>query len=85
MAANQRGDAVPTLREVRSDRLLTLRELADKAGIALSTLYMIESGRSSPSFRVIRAISGVLGVEPASVAEFAAAMAEAKAGKAAAA
>ncbi len=85
MAANERGDSVPTLREVRSDRLLTLRELADKAGIALSTLYMIESGRSSPSFRVIRAISAVLGVEPASVAEFAAAMAEAKAGKAAAA
>ena len=76
---------MPTLRELRADRLLTLRELADKAGIALSTLYMIESGRSAPSFRVIRAISGALGVEPASVAEFAAAMEEAKAGKAAAA
>ena len=75
---------MPTLREVRSDRLLTLRELADRAGIALSTLYMIESGRSAPSFRVIRALSGALGVQPKEIAEFAEAIEGVALGKAAA-
>lgn len=74
-----------TLREVRTARLLTLRELAARAGIALSTLYMIESGRSMPSFRVIRALSDTLGIEPGEVTEFAAAVDDARMGKAVAA
>ncbi len=74
-----------TLREARTSRLLTMRELADQAGVALSTLYLIENGRSVPSFRVIRALSAALGMQPADIAEFVTAVEEAKQGKAAAA
>ena len=74
-----------TLKEARATRLLTMRELAEQAGVALSTLYLIESGRTVPSFRVIRALSAALGVQPADVTEFATAMEEAGRGKAAAA
>ena len=76
---------MPTLKETRAARLLTMRELADAAGVALSTLYLAESGRSVPSFRVIRAISAALGVPPGEIAEFAAAVEAAGQGKAAAA
>ena len=72
-----------TLKEARAERLLTMRELADRAGIALSTLYLVESGRAVPSLRVVRALSAALGTDPKEVAEFAAAV-EAR-GKAAAA
>ncbi len=74
-----------TLREARASRLLTMRELAEQAGVALSTLYLIENGRTVPSFRVIRALSAALGMPPIDIAEFASAMDEAKQGKAAAA
>ncbi len=70
-----------TLKEARANRLLTMRKLAEQAGVALSTLYLIESGRSVPSFRVIRALSAVLGVQPADIAEFATAVQEAGRGK----
>ncbi len=74
-----------TLKEARASRLLTMRELAEQAGVALSTLYLIESGRSVPSFRVIRAVSTALGMQPTDIAEFATAVEEAGRGKAAAA
>ncbi len=74
-----------TLREARTSRLLTMRELAEQAGVALSTLYLIENGRSVPSFRVIRALCAVLGMQPADIVEFATAVEEARQGKAAAA
>ncbi len=74
-----------TLREARTSRLLTMRELAEQAGVALSTLYLIENGRSVPSFRVIRALSTALGMQPTDIAEFANSVEGARQGKAAAA
>lgn len=70
------------MKEARASRLLTMRELAEQAGVALSTLYLIESGKSVPSFRVIRSLSAALGVEPTDIEEFATAMGEAARGKA---
>ncbi len=81
----RKGGQMVTLREARTSRLLTMRELAEQAGVALSTLYLIENGRSVPSFRVIRALSAALGMQPADIAEFASAVEEARQGKAAAA
>ncbi len=74
-----------TLREARTSRLLTMRELAEQAGVALSTLYLIENGRSVPSFRVIRALSTALEMQPTGIAEFANSVEGARQGKAAAA
>jgi transcriptional regulator with XRE-family HTH domain len=70
------------LKEVRAGQLLTMRELADRAGVVLSTVYLIESGRTVPSFRVIRDLSNALGVRPEDVDEFASAIELSKQGKA---
>jgi transcriptional regulator with XRE-family HTH domain len=60
-----------TLRQARATRLLTVRALAERARIAPSTVYLIENGRSIPSFRVMERLSTALGVEPEAIAEFA--------------
>ena len=65
-----------TLKEARAAQLLTIRELAEKAGVAPSTVYLIEHGRSVPRFAMIRRLSEALGVEPATIEEFAAAIEE---------
>ena len=59
-----------SLREVRAERLLSIRELARQASIAPSTLYLIEAGRSVPRQRVTRQIAAVLGVDPMAIDEF---------------
>ncbi len=61
-----------TLAEARRLRLLSVRRLAEAAGVAPSTVYHIEHGRTAPSFRAIRDISAALDVDPLDVAEFAA-------------
>ncbi len=73
---------MPTLREVRAARLLTVRALAERAGVAFSTVHLIEKGTSLPRFEVIQKLSAALGVEPAEVDEFAAAIAAVAEGKA---
>jgi transcriptional regulator with XRE-family HTH domain len=61
---------MPSLRELRTAQLLTIRELAARAQVAPSTIYLIEAGRSMPRFGVARRLATALGVEPASVEEF---------------
>ncbi len=73
-----------TLKEARAARLLTVRGLAERAGVAPSTVYLVENGRSVPRFAVIRAIWDALGVEPGDIEEFAAAIEDAGRGKEAA-
>lgn len=73
------------LKEVRAERLLSVRELAEKADVAFSTVHLVETGQREPSFRVMRAISAALDVAPEEIAEFAAAIQAAKEGKAVAA
>jgi transcriptional regulator with XRE-family HTH domain len=65
---------MPTLKEWRARRLLTVRALATAAGVAPTTVYLVETGRSAPTFRVIRALSEPLGVQPEEVMEFAGAI-----------
>ena len=74
---------MPTLREARAARLLTVRGLAERAGVAFSTVHLIETGKSIPRFEVIRKLSAALGVEPVEVDEFRAAIEAAAKGKAA--
>ena len=59
------------LAAVRRRQLLSQRDLARKAGVALSTIYLLEVGKTErASFKVMRAVSHALGVPPESIAEF---------------
>ncbi|MCA1645347.1 MAG: helix-turn-helix domain-containing protein [Chloroflexi bacterium] len=56
---------------IRKRQLLSQRALARKAGIALSTVYLLEAGRTErATFKVMRAVSDALGVAAESIAEF---------------
>ena len=50
------------LRRIRLERGLTLREVADLAGVSLAYLSEIERGRKEPSSEVLRALCRALGL-----------------------
>ena len=75
---------MPALREVRVRRLLSMRQLAKVAGVAPTTVYLIEAGQRLPHFETMRKLAAALEVEPDEVDEFRAAMEAAVEGQAAA-
>jgi transcriptional regulator with XRE-family HTH domain len=69
--------AVRKLRDVRNDAGLTLRELAEWSGVALSTVWQIEIGRQPrPQLATAMKICRALGADPYHVEEFRSVMAE---------
>jgi len=52
------------LREVRTRRLLTQDELADRASVSQSTIANIERNNAEPQFRTIRKLAKALDVDP---------------------
>ncbi len=52
------------LKWLREDRLLTQAELAERAGIALSSLVRIENDQVDPRFSSIRKLARALNVHP---------------------
>ena len=62
------------LREWRASQLFSLRALAEAAAITPRTLTDIEYGRRKPTYLTMRRISQALGVAPAEIIEFVAAM-----------
>ena len=60
--------------DVRRERLQTIRELADRAGISTRTVLRIEHGVQSPQLGTIKKLAAALGVDPREVREFRAAM-----------
>ena len=67
------------LRVVRVARLLTMRDLAEQAGVAPSTVYLLEAGRTTPRLSVVRRLAAALGVEPHEIDEFRRAIEQAQA------
>ena len=65
---------MPTLREVRIRRLLSLRELAKRADVAQRTIVEAEAGRQVPHAKTMRKLAEALGVDPMEVDEFRAAI-----------
>ena len=61
---------MPTLREVRIRRLLSLRELAKRANVAQRTIVEAEAGRQVPQPRTMRKLAEALDVDPMDVDEF---------------
>ena len=58
------------LRELRAERLLSIRDLAQATGVALETVHKIETGALQPRRTIVRRISAALGVDPRDVTEF---------------
>jgi transcriptional regulator with XRE-family HTH domain len=59
------------LATLRKRRLLSQRDLARTAGVALSTIYLLEAGKTErATYKVMRSVSTALGVPPETVAEF---------------
>ena len=52
------------VREIRTRRLLTQEELAEKAGVSSSTVANIETDNREPHFRTIRKLAEALDVDP---------------------
>jgi transcriptional regulator with XRE-family HTH domain len=61
---------MPTLKSWRRERLMTQRELAKRAGVATSTVYLIEAGRTLPQIRVMIRLADALGIIPEQISEF---------------
>ncbi len=73
-----------TLRETRTERLISQRQLATMTGVAQSTIVHIENGTRLPRLVTMRRLAEALGVMPGDITEFATAMSQASEGKAAA-
>ena len=52
------------LRELRTRKALAMRELSERAGVNLQTIYRLENGRQGAHPRTVRKLAGALGVEP---------------------
>ncbi|MFH1485610.1 MAG: helix-turn-helix transcriptional regulator [Chloroflexota bacterium] len=65
---------MPKLESIRRARLFTQQSLAEQASVAVSTIYLIEAGRTTPRFNIIRKLCKALMVEPEQVDEFRAAI-----------
>jgi transcriptional regulator with XRE-family HTH domain len=55
---------VERLRELRKDRVLSMRELEEIAGVSYNTIWRIEAGRQGAHPKTIRKLAEALGVEP---------------------
>jgi transcriptional regulator with XRE-family HTH domain len=62
---------MPSLREIRTQQVMSLDDLAGKASVTKKTLIDIENRRKRPQYGTIRKISEALGVNPREVEEFA--------------
>ena len=52
------------LRELREDRTLSARELADAAGVHYNTVLRLENNQGGAHPRTIRKLAKALGVDP---------------------
>jgi transcriptional regulator with XRE-family HTH domain len=55
---------VQRLKELRRERVLSLRELEEKSGVSYNTIWRLEDGRQGAHPRTVRRLAEALGVEP---------------------
>jgi ribosome-binding protein aMBF1 (putative translation factor) len=58
------------MREARTTRGMSIKELSRRSGISPSTIYRIEQRKTGPRPHVARAISAVFGCSPWEISEF---------------
>jgi transcriptional regulator with XRE-family HTH domain len=56
---------VERLKELRRERVLSLRELEERSGVSYNTIWRLEDGRQGAHPQTIRKLAEALGVEPA--------------------
>ena len=52
------------LKELRRERVLSLRELEQMSGVSYNTIWRLEDGRQGAHPRTLRKLAQALGVEP---------------------
>ncbi|HEY6581549.1 MAG TPA: helix-turn-helix transcriptional regulator [Rubrobacter sp.] len=55
---------VERFKELRRERVLSLRELEERSGVSYNTIWRIEGGRQGAHSRTIRKLADALGVSP---------------------
>lgn len=55
---------LPSLRKMRESRFLTQQELAERAGLALTTVARLEAGKTVARLRTVRTLAKALGCKP---------------------
>ncbi|MDQ3437380.1 MAG: helix-turn-helix domain-containing protein [Rubrobacter sp.] len=55
---------VRRLKALRQQRVLTLRELEERSGVAYNTIWHLENGKRGAQPRTLRKLAVALGVEP---------------------
>jgi len=53
------------LRQLRRQKVLSMRELEDMSGVSYNTIWRLETGKTGAQPRTIRRIADALGVDPA--------------------
>jgi transcriptional regulator with XRE-family HTH domain len=56
------------VRRLREQRLLSIQELAQRAGVSVNAVLRVEHGRGRPRWRTLRRLAEALGVEPSALA-----------------
>ena len=52
------------LKELRRERVLSLRELEENSGVSYNTIWRLEDGRQEAHPRMLRKLAKALGVDP---------------------
>jgi len=55
---------VERLKELRRERVLSLRELEERSGVSYNSIWRIEDGRQGAHPRTVRKLAEALGVKP---------------------
>jgi transcriptional regulator with XRE-family HTH domain len=55
---------VERLKELRRERVLSLRELEERSGVSYNTIWRIEDGRQGAHPRTVRKLAEALGLQP---------------------
>jgi DNA-binding Xre family transcriptional regulator len=56
---------VQRLRQLRQQKVLSMRELEEMSGVSYNTIWRLETGKTGAHPRTIRKIASALGVDPA--------------------
>ena len=55
---------VERLKELRRERVLSLRELEERSGVSYNTIWRLEDGRQGAHPKTLRKLADALGVQP---------------------
>jgi transcriptional regulator with XRE-family HTH domain len=55
---------VERLKELRRERVLSLRELEERSGVSYNTIWRLEDGRQGAHPRTVRKLADALGIQP---------------------